>query len=245
MSTYLTTGVILNVSPWRERDRVYNILTERVGKVELLAAGSSKLGSKLSPHLLPFSEVELMVAQGKKIHRLAGAKLRRVYLKPPYHLPSLVLGTGMLEIVNRVSREAQPEPEIFNLLKLYLSKLSGLPREDQAWRDSARNILAKFINGVINSTGLALPLSACAICKLDLKAPLSFSWGREGFCHSICLSAGEANLSIDYATITGLRELNSDFVVQSPVKALAFLVEYVKAHTGRELYTLHVLRSIL
>lgn len=248
MATYVTTGFVLNARAWREGDRLYTMYTERHGKVELIAAGSQKTSSKLAPHLAPFAQVELMVARGKQFDRLASASVCEVFLKPPYELPTVVLGTALLEVVDALTHTGEPEPKLHALLRRALQELGKLPPAGELWRQPARWLLAEFCIESLKLTGFGVQLAHCEHCRGELVDPVSFSWSRHGFFHQHHLPAGDAALAVSAdalqwfqraATLGALRE------APLPPSALAFLTDYLTGQVGRELYTLRVLRSIL
>ncbi len=248
MSTYVTTGFVLNARAWREGDRLYTIYTERQGKVELIAAGSQKSASKLAPHLAPFAQVEVMVARGKQFDRLAGASVHEVYLKPPYELPTVVLGTALLEVVDALTRPLEPEPRLHLLLQGALKELGGLPPAGDSWRAPARWLLAHFFVEALKLTGFGVQLAHCEQCRGELIDPVSFNWSRHGFFHQRHLPAGDSALVVSAEALVWFQRAARHGVARGdelPPSALAFLTDYVTGHVGRELYTLRVLRSIL
>jgi DNA repair protein RecO len=248
MSTYITTGFVLNSKAWREGDRLYTIFTEREGKIELIAAGARKAVSKLSSHLQPFAEVELMVARGKQLDRLASANLKELYLRPPYGLNTAVLGTALLEVVDVLTRAGEPEPKLHQLLRHYLSELINLPANEEDWRLKARWLLARYLIEVLKLVGLAVSLTRCEHCRGELVDPVDFSWVNHSFAHHSCIFLGDKRVAIPSSALTWLQQAAGLGIAQTdapPPTVLAFLTDYVVGQAGRELYTLKVLRSIL
>ena len=248
MSTYVTTGFVLHSRPWREGDRLYTLYTASQGKLELIAAGSQKLSSKLSPHLQPFARVEVMVARGKQRDRLASANLQEHYLKPPYQLPSLTLGSALLEATDVLTREEQPEPKLYELLRQSLAELSSLPDAGGDWRPPARWLLARFTVEALKLLGLGVLLTHCEHCHRELQDPVEFSWSRHGFFHRACSEPAERRVPLPPAAYRWLSQAAQGGVGAAdtlPASALAFLTDYLGGQVGRELYTLKVLRSIL
>jgi DNA repair protein RecO len=248
MSTYVTTGFVLNSKAWREGDRLYTIFTEREGKIELIAAGARKAVSKLSSHLQPFGEVELMVARGKQLDRLASANLKQLYLRPPYELNTAVLGTALLEVVDVLTRVGEPEPRLHQLLRQYLTELSSLPTSEENWRLEARWLLAKYLIEVLKLVGLSVSLTRCEHCRGELVDPVDFSWVNHSFAHHTCIFPGDKRVAIPSSALTWLQQAAGLGIAQTdalPSAVLAFLTDYVVGQAGQELYTLKVLRSIL
>ena len=243
MSTYLTTGFVLRMQPWRENARRYVVFTESYGKVELILAGGQKLVSKLASHLQPFSEVELMVAPGQKLDYLAGANLRQVYLKPQQNLAATILASSLLEVVDMLTQPGQPESNLFTILRDYLIKVEKLPAGSQ-WRQGARNLLANFLLEVISHSGFGPHLKVCEACDRVLDGAVSFNWQDHGFYHQVCLKPGMTTVAVTPATVAWLAH-STDKSGSQAQDALAFLTDYFQGHVGRELYSLKVLRSIL
>lgn len=224
------------------------MFTERQGKVELIAAGSQKSSSKLAPHLAPFSEVEVMVARGKQFDRLASASVRQVYLKPPYELATVVLGTALLEVVDALTRADEPEPRLHLLLRSSLNELSHLPLVPEEWRLPARWLLAGFFIEALKLTGFGVQLTHCEQCRGELTDPVIFSWSHHGFFHQRHLPANSSTLPVSAEALDWFQRamrLGVPRVDELPPSVLAFLTDYVTGQVGRELYTLRVLRSIL
>jgi DNA repair protein RecO (recombination protein O) len=250
MSTYLTTGFVLRSRAFREADRLYTLYTKDRGKLQLLAAGSLKLASKLAPNMQTFAEVEVMIARGRERDRLAAAKLTSHYLKPPYHLPSALLGTAFLEVVNQLTSEEQPDPRIYELLQQSLTSVSDLEEAGGDWRPRARLRLAHFVLEALKLSGLAVFISRCEHCQREYgepNQPLEFSWSRHGVFHQSCTEAGEQRLPLPPAVFRWLQSATAgaEQTEALPAGTLAFITDYLSGQTGRELYTLKVLRSIL
>ncbi len=248
MSTYTTTGIVLRAKSYKQNDRLYTIFTERRGKVEAVATSSRKILSKLAPHLVIFGEVQVQIAPGKKYDKLAGAELKKIFLKTPYHLNTAILGTSFLEITDVLTSLGAPEPELLKSLKYYLSQLKDLPKEELVWRERARIFLGRFIYKILKITGLAIQVTRCQKCQGELAAPVVFSFKEHSFYHQKCVADKGLFLLTDYALSylhTMATRADPPYQRQLPVELLGFLIDYVQGQAGRQLYTLKLLRSIL
>lgn len=248
MSTFVTSGFILKVRPWREGDRLYTILTQSSGKIEAVATAARRMFSKLSPHLLPFSEIDLMVARGRQFDRLASASLREIYLKPPFNLKNVILASTLLEVTDALTQPGQPEPMLLTLLRHNLDQLKKLPDDEDQWRLTARCLLARYLLNFFEQTGLTITLGRCDGCRGQLSEPVWFSWTKHSFYHQAHLPVGEAAVPLERDVLAWLMRSVTVGINESaamPPAALAFLTDYLRGHIGRELYTLKVLRSVL
>ncbi len=248
MSTFVTNGFVLRSAGFRQNDRLYTLFTERRGKVEAVATSSRKILSKLSPHLVPFAKLELTIAVGRRYDKIAGVNIQQVFLKPPYHLPTVMLGTSFLEITDTLTVASEPEPKIYHNLETYLAELKDLPPESTEWRARARLLLGRYIYKLLKITGLAIQVTRCSACQGELAGPVIFSFTEHCFFHRSCLSPQINVFNLNNEDLSFLHTLASFSEPpdkELPQQLLAFLVDYVQGHAGRAIYTLKVLRSIL
>ncbi|MFZ5391201.1 MAG: DNA repair protein RecO [Patescibacteria group bacterium] len=246
MSTYLTYGFVIKVRPWRERDRIYTVLTDKQGKINLLATGSQKIVSKMAGHLWPGQKTCLMVAPGKQFDHLAGVQSDKVFLRPPYYLPNLVLVQSFLELTDVLTEPGQPDGYLLELLEKYLDLTNLLPKQIIDWRPAAKEILAGYILRLLKHQGLAVALSHCDKCKKELFSPAVYNWNQHGFYHQTCADQSLSNVLLSPAALKGLIGHN-DLVSQDTVSVavLPFLLNYLAGQVGREIATLKVLGNLL
>ncbi len=248
MSTYVTKSLVLSVKPWREGDKLYTLLTELYGKIEVVAAGSRRVSSKLSPHLLPFSEINVMIARGRIRDRLASADLLQVYIRPPYELPKILLASALLEVAESLTRFGQSEYRAMDLLRQSLSQLALLSSSSSAWHISARRLLADYLIEFFKLTGLTLTLTKCERCHRPLSEDVYFSWSSHSFYHQIHVPPGETIVPLTQEVLAWLLKASNGLLKQNdavPLTALDFLTDYFTGHAGHQFYTLKVFRSIL
>lgn len=246
MSTYATTGLVLQVRPHRESSRLYTIYTRDFGKIEAVATGSLKISSKLAPHLLPLNEVEIMVAKGKVWDRLAGAKLVR-QLVTINNSRNVVLGQGYLEVVAALTGWGQGQANLYELLVQGLLDLNKLPSDEKIWRDQARQSFFNFTFEVLEISGLAPDCVNCEICHKELGPDTLFDWQHHGFVHNQCCLNKTHTAAVDKDVQSWLTKISlkqADGLIM-PAAALTFLGKYMAGQIGHELATLKVLKSII
>lgn len=246
MSTYLTTGFVLKSLPWREHDRLYHVLTADYGKMELIVAGSRKLASKLSGHLPVLAKVELMIARGRRLDRVASANLVESYfvrMPSPQHL---ALALCFLEIVDRLTVPYQHERECYNLLQEYLPLISKLPLTLAEFRIKARALLSDFISQMLVQGGVNVRVSACAHCKLPIQTQAWYSWLNHSLVHKPCSVETEQITKVPDEFLQKLSSPANQFTPNpNQGELLAFLVDYVEGYLGGRLQTIKVLRSMV
>lgn len=246
MSTYVTTGLVLQIRPHRESSRLYTIFTKDYGKIEAVATGSLKINSKLSPHLLPLSEVEIMVAKGKVWDRLAGAKSVRqlINMSQPHNM---ILGQGYLEVVAALTGSGQVQINLYELLIKSFQELNNLSADEKVWRNQARHSFFNFTFAALQISGLAPNCLNCEICHQSLTENTLFDWRHHGFVHNKCCLNKSHSTVIDEAVRTWLTKisLGKPLGEQMPMAALAFINKYMAGQIGHELATLKVLKSVI
>lgn len=166
MPTYRDKAIVLKVQSLRDADRRYCLFTEGHGKIDLLAKGTRRGQSKMSPHLAPFGVVEVMVARGRHFDRLAGASLGRSFGGVLQSLPRTVAAQSFLLTVDALTRRELPDDRVFRLAEDFLAALDALPASDE------RAQLVNYAGGVVkllDLIGFAPELQQCVRCRRDLE----------------------------------------------------------------------------
>lgn len=165
MPTYRDRGIVLTTRALRDADRHYTIFTENHGKIVLLAKGSRRGRSKMSPHLAGFGIVDLMVAKGKLIDRLAGASLTVPNSGILASLPRTAVAQTFRLAVDALTKRELPEERIFHLLAEFFDALEngGTPIE------AGRSLLFDAaVAKLLELLGHGLELGVCVGCRVQL-----------------------------------------------------------------------------
>ncbi|MFA5021303.1 MAG: recombination protein O N-terminal domain-containing protein [Patescibacteria group bacterium] len=123
--TVLTEAFVLRKSQRGDFDRHYVLLTKDLGKVSVLAKGAMKISSKLAPHLDFFYLTEVVVAPGRNFYHLAGAKLKRAYLKNDLDPLKLRAACFFLETADILLRENSRDAASFAVMSEFFSALAA------------------------------------------------------------------------------------------------------------------------
>jgi len=183
-STYKTIGIVIKRKDWRENDSLFSFYTRDFGKVEAVAVGSKKITSKLAGHLSSFGLVDLMIARGKRIDRLAQARLVQKFSFTS--LDEFKFYAGLLEFLDKVITGHEADLAIWNLLEKTLISYSGNSNHNY------REILPiLFYLKVIETLGYRPELYRCVAChKNNIKHPY-FSYVSNGLVCQSCQIAKE------------------------------------------------------
>lgn len=165
MATYRDKGIVLRTKTLRDADRHYVVFTERHGKILLLAKGSRRGKSKMSPHLGSFGVVDLMVAKGRVVDRLAGAGLSTAYKSIIGSLEKAALAQGFLLAVDAMTKRELPEERVFELLTEWLAALDACPPPEPGRRHV---LFDAAIGRLTDLLGFGIDLHACVRCRAAL-----------------------------------------------------------------------------
>lgn len=162
MPTYRDRGIVLRARPMKDDDRHYTVFTEGHGKVSLLAKGMRKTRSKMSPHMAAFGIVELMVARGKRMDRLAGANLASVNRGVMDSLGKTALAQSFLLAVDSLTRRELPEQRIFALLREFMEVIERSDSTEKGYRNM---IFDTAVVKLLDILGLGLEVDVCVVCR--------------------------------------------------------------------------------
>ena len=113
---YRDEGVVLRAIKLGEADRIVTIFTQGNGKIRAVAKGIRKTTSKFGARLEPMSRVALQCYKGRELDIVTQAESldsNRV-LREEYSL--LTRSVPMLEAVDQVAQDREPNPAMYRML---------------------------------------------------------------------------------------------------------------------------------
>jgi len=250
MPTYREKGIVLASKDLRDADRHYTIFTEGRGKIVVLAKGSRKGRSKMAPHMGAFGVVDLMVAQGRIIDRLAGASLSQAHGGIHASLEKMALAQGMLLAADALIKRELPDERIFSLLAEFLGILDGLPGTSLG---NGRGVLfdASLVK-LLDLLGFGLELDECVACRSRLVPQgNALSILRGGIECASCKDP--VSMTVSDAVIKALRYFRSEPLRAVPLlrlssrlrRELAFVIELLLTnHLESRFAALHYVRAV-
>jgi DNA repair protein RecO (recombination protein O) len=157
-------GLILRPVKLGDSSKIVSALTERFGRVKLVAKGSRQLGSRLSALLEPGNELDLVFYphDDRELWMLGDAALVRAALTGGNTLNKLSHLLATMELADRLLPEREPVPEFHLLLRAFLDQWHSTEDEGQA-------ALFFWVElGFLERTGIGLDPAACADCGKSL-----------------------------------------------------------------------------
>ena len=123
---YRDEGIVLRTIKLGEADRIVTFLTRGHGKVRAVAKGVRKTSSRFGARLEPTSRVALQCYQGRELDVVtqvetleANRALREEYVLLTHAVP-------MLEAVDQIAQEREPNPALYRMLSRALHTLAEL-----------------------------------------------------------------------------------------------------------------------
>jgi DNA repair protein RecO (recombination protein O) len=155
MALYRDQGIVLRTYKLGEADRIVSFMTERHGKVRAVAKGVRKTKSKFGARLEPPTHVSLQLYEGRELDIVTQAESIDHFRTIREDLDRLTRAVTMLEAVDQLSLEREPNAELYRML------LGGL--KALAERNSAL-LVAGFHWKLLALEGFRPVVEHCAAC---------------------------------------------------------------------------------
>jgi DNA repair protein RecO (recombination protein O) len=156
VALYRDQGIVLRTYKLGEADRIVSFMTERHGKVRAVAKGVRKTKSKFGARLEPPTHVSLQLYEGRELDIVTQAESIDHFRTIREDLDRLTRAVTMLEAVDQLSLEREPNPELYKML------LGGL--KAIADRNSAL-LVAGFHWKLLALEGFRPVVEHCAVCE--------------------------------------------------------------------------------
>ncbi len=155
MALYRDQGIVLRTHKLGEADRIITIITERHGKVRAVAKGVRKTKSKFGARLEPTSHVALQLYEGRELDIVTQAESLDHFKAIREDLDRLTRAVTMLEAVDQLSLEREPNPDLYRMLLGALRTVAA--------RNSAL-VVAGFHWKILALEGFRPQVDGCVVC---------------------------------------------------------------------------------
>jgi DNA repair protein RecO (recombination protein O) len=158
VSQYRDTAVVLRTWKLGEADRIVALYTEHHGKVRAVAKGVRRTKSRFGARLEPPTCVALQLHAGRNLDTITQAETVDNYRAVREDLDRLARGVSLLEAVDQLGVEGEPDPALFRMLVGALRTLAV---------DNPPLVVPAFYLKVLAQTGFGPVVDACAVCGSD------------------------------------------------------------------------------
>jgi len=242
-----TTGLVLRETTYKESSKILTVLTEKEGRITVLAKGARRKGSKIgaAAQLLSYSEMTLYQSKGP--WTLTESHSIEMFQGLREDLVLLALGSYFAKLLEVLSDEDSPSPEMLSLGLNALFALSEMKRPPEIVKPS-------FEMRLMCAAGFEPAVEACNGCfSEEIAEPVLSLYGGTVSCRS-CQNAPESEIArLCPESLKALRYIiNAD-----PKKLYSFKLEgealknlyraseeYTKAQTDRFFKTLDFYNSV-
>lgn len=128
MPAVTTEGLILKRRSFGEADRVLTVLTDRFGKISIIAKGVRKITSRRAGNIEILNRVKLHLFKAKN-YTLTEAESIETFDKIKKNLILTSSAFHIIELVDRLTPEEQRNPQLYALVVSALTLLQENPRQ--------------------------------------------------------------------------------------------------------------------
>jgi len=155
VALYRDQGIVLRTYKLGEADRIVSFITERHGKVRAVAKGVRKTKSKFGARLEPTSHVALQLYEGRELDIVTQAESIDHFKAIREDLDRLTRAVTMLEAVDQLSLEREPNPDLYRML---LGALRTVAAKNSAL------VVAGFHWKILALEGFRPQVDTCVVC---------------------------------------------------------------------------------
>jgi len=166
------TAIVLRTIEFSETSLVVVLFTREFGKIHSLAKGGRRLKGPFESalDLLALCRIVFLRKTSDALDLLTEAKLLRRFRPAGRGLSSLYAGYYVAELVNELTDQYDPHPELFDLADETLLGLSG--------GEAVGRRVLRFELGALRELGHLPSLDVCADCGADVPARGRVAFGQ-------------------------------------------------------------------
>lgn len=162
MSTEKATALVLRVVEWSETSSIVTLWTREFGKVRGVAKGARRPKGPFESalDLLSTCRIVFLRKSSEALDLLTEAKLERRFRPRAGDLNSLYAGYYVAELLNELTDDYDPHPELFDAAQETLAALGG--------QGSVVSLVLRMEMAALVTLGHLPSLSACAECGREV-----------------------------------------------------------------------------
>ena len=220
MASEKTTGIVLRLVDFSETSVIATLMTRDFGKISAIAKGARRRKSPFEAALdvLAICRIVFLHKTSGALSLLTEAKLERRFRSAGKNLNRLYVGYYVVELLNTLTDEGDPHPELFDLAVAFLERIDSGDFDDEELNVN----LLRFELTTLEMLGHKPMLTKCVSCGREKTRLTRVGFGlnsggvlckacRPGQSNIVSLSPGglEVLLNIVGGQI-GANEANSD-----------------------------------
>jgi len=163
VALYRDQGVVLRTIKLGETDRIISMMTRGNGKVRAVAKGVRKPGSRFGARLEPTTHLAFQCYRGRELDVVTQVETIDANRALREHYGCLTHAVSMLEAVDQVALEREPNPALYRMLEQALRTLA---------REPSPIVSTAFFWKLLSLEGFHPMLDDCARCGRELALDL-------------------------------------------------------------------------
>ncbi|EKD47924.1 MAG: hypothetical protein ACD_65C00216G0010 [uncultured bacterium] len=238
MRTLQIKGIIISKRDLGEQDRVFNILTEREGKVEIIAKNTRNGTSTRNGHLELFNYATFFLYKSENHTYLNQCQTINEFPRLKSNLDTISTTYFAIEILDKLTAQNDPDENIFSLTLGFLKNIDENPYK-------AGTLLIAFKTKLLNEMGLLPTIIECGGCGNRLAPELIYApQDHKFYCKNCRLFTGSVispqAIKLFYFMqknpLPSVLKLKRDNSLAQAEKELTTLLDiYLQENLGREL----------
>ncbi len=155
-----SNAVILHGRKQGETSKILTVLSQKFGKISLIAKGSRSTKSRFLGTLEPYTIAHILFyqKQGRELLFLSDAEILQPFAQIHRHLGKMALAAIPCEIVDKTEENEHVNVELYHLLADTLSALDAAAH-------GHKNIIRVFYIRFLKLSGFEIELQYCAGCR--------------------------------------------------------------------------------
>lgn len=205
------TGIVIRVAPLAESDRFVTFYTKEHGKLTTIAKGIRSVKSRRSPHIELMNRVKFQYWRSKHHLYLTQAQSEEHFRDLKHEMVSLASGAFMIEALERLTPDEEPNLALFDLLNQTLEVMNFYPHKHVELREA---FLIKLLQMLGHITGFR----TCSQCHQKL--PQATAYLNRTHCTLTCEPCAQKIDAIHYEKVPlGALKL-MHFILEHPIHAV-------------------------
>ena len=206
-----TKGLVLRAVAYKDSSRILTVLTSGEGKLTVSARGAMRRGSRLAAAVQPLAFSDMTLFHSRDRWTLTEAQTIELFEGLSADIELLALGSYFAELLEAVSDEDSPNPEILQLGLNALFVLSENIKEPQL-------VKAAFELRLMRLAGYEPAVLECAVCgRNEVDSPVLDLAGGTVLCRS-CKNGADETAEL----CTGSLQAMGFILYSDPKKVFAF-----------------------
>jgi DNA repair protein RecO (recombination protein O) len=243
---YRANAIVLRRLDYGETDRIYTVLSERLGKLSIIAKGVRRPTSRIGAHLELLSVTQLMLARGRDLDVVSAAETLESHHRLRTDLVAFGVASHCAEITDRFLADRDVNRPVFRTLSDVLSRLDA--------GDQADTIGRWYELFLLEQMGVRPELFQCVVCERPVEErPNPFSSRLGGV---LCQDHSRQDSSSALLSVAAQKVLRLmtrsplDAVIrlnigaQTRVELQQALSTFLKTQLDRDLVSLNVSRRV-